>query len=274
MIATELEDMQYQADRRRKRFEKVDPENRLVAGQLEKDWEQALQEVARTNRRLEEALQDRVPLAAGMREHLLEMGENLARLWEEPSTTPVLKKQVLRSVIEMIWVDVDVERDKVCAEIQWKSKLVTKIEIDKRSRPSSQKYLEENTVELVVLLAKRFSDESIVRHLNRLGLKTGRGNNWTEPRLRHLRSRNKIKNSHQAGTHMTLTEAAEELGVTMRQLKALVKGGWLEVETVHEKAPSLVKKHDLVAAPLQKQVEKLKTRGSVSPQTQNQPTLF
>lgn len=97
------------------------------------------------------------------------------------------------------------------------------------------------TSELIRALARQLSDGSIAAMLNRLGRKTGRGNNWTETRVRSHRSTHGVA-VHQPGEmaergELTLTEAAERLGTSTMTVLRLIADGTGAAAQVCKGAP-------------------------------------
>jgi hypothetical protein len=102
-----LERAAYEAERARRQYHAVEPENRLVARELEKRWEETLCE----QRKVEEAYarfqrgQTRT-LAAEERERILSLSSDIAAPWEAPSTTPADRKTILRCLVECVQIHV------------------------------------------------------------------------------------------------------------------------------------------------------------------------
>ena len=102
-----LEKARFEAERARRQYDAADPENRLVAAELEARWNAALAQVAEIEIRLKEELQSKPSMSEQQRERLLTLGADLRALWDESSTTMELKKRVLRSVVNEVMVDVN-----------------------------------------------------------------------------------------------------------------------------------------------------------------------
>lgn len=102
-----LEKARYEAGRARRQYDAADPENRLVAAELENRWNMALVQVAELEGRLDAERQAEPSLTESQRQQLATLGADLHALWNEASTHVELKKRVLRTVINEIVVDVD-----------------------------------------------------------------------------------------------------------------------------------------------------------------------
>ncbi|HJZ14442.1 MAG TPA: recombinase family protein, partial [Stellaceae bacterium] len=106
-----VERASYEASRAERRYMAVDPDNRLVARGLERDWEQRLADLEAAKDELARRLEQR-PHVLGQeeRERLLALGADLATVWDAPTTAPRDRKELLRALIEEVILSVD--RDK------------------------------------------------------------------------------------------------------------------------------------------------------------------
>jgi hypothetical protein len=115
-----LERARYQAERARRQYDAVEPENRLVARQLERCWEEALQE----QRRLEEdyaRFRQGQPagLSAAEREQIRALAQDLPALWQASATTAADRQRLIRLLVEEIVVTVQGASEQVEVTITW-----------------------------------------------------------------------------------------------------------------------------------------------------------
>jgi DNA invertase Pin-like site-specific DNA recombinase len=116
----ELERARYQAQLARRRYEAVDPDNRLVAAELERGWDEAL----RRQRGVEEEY-DRFKagqpseLSSSDRELIRSLATNLPALWEAPTTRPQDRQEIIRLLIEKIVVGISDVTEKTDVTIRW-----------------------------------------------------------------------------------------------------------------------------------------------------------
>ena len=97
----ELTQARYESERTRQQYNSVDPAHRLVASELERRWNEALLKVAS----LEEELQAIVvedPVSDEERQALLALGQDLAGVWDNPATSPEVKKRIARTLVKEI----------------------------------------------------------------------------------------------------------------------------------------------------------------------------
>jgi hypothetical protein len=115
-----LERAQYEAERAARQFRCVEPENRLVARQLEADWERSLA-AQRTLEEEHRRFQREHPsgLTDLEREAIRRLAADIPSIWSAPTTTPAERKEILRQIIDRIVIDVDGTTEKVCLRIEW-----------------------------------------------------------------------------------------------------------------------------------------------------------
>jgi Recombinase zinc beta ribbon domain len=96
-LALALQQARYEASHARRQYDAVDPANRLVAGELERRWNEALQVVCRFEGEIT-ALETKKPAPLDEREqrHLMELGADLELAWLHPAATAATRKRILR----------------------------------------------------------------------------------------------------------------------------------------------------------------------------------
>ncbi len=191
-LRLELEAARYAAERAWKQYDASDPSNRLVADELERRWNTALEQVEGVERRIEEeqTRRDRLqPLEADAFETL---ASDLESVWNDPETDIRIKKRIARTLIEEIMADVDSDAGRIELVIHWKGGVHSELQVRRRRRGSNSLHTSQGIVEAVRILVRICSDDRIASVLSRNGLRTGRGNRWTRERVASLRSKRKI----------------------------------------------------------------------------------
>ena len=188
LIELELKSAEYEAERAYRQYNKIDPENRLVCSELERKWNLCLERIEKIKEKLNTLKEPIKPLSEKDRRELLDLSYDLPRLWNSPSTTNELRKRIIRTVVKEIVCDVDEEHHSILLTIYWEGGIHTPLEVKKNKTGEHTKSTDKSIVELVRELSKMLSDKAIAPILNRLKLKTGCGNNWTEDRVRALRN--------------------------------------------------------------------------------------
>src|SRR5215472_9674447 len=154
-----VERANYEAQRAERRYRAVDPDNRLVARGLERDWEERLRALETAKIELERREKERPRvISQAERDRLFALGPDLAAVWNAPTTTPRDRKELLRTLIEEVTIRVD--RDKAAAHLalRWKGGALNEIELTlPRSRPATVR-TDEDTIALLRRLAAHYPD--------------------------------------------------------------------------------------------------------------------
>jgi len=232
-LRRDLEAAQYSANRAAKQYDATDPENRLVADELERRWNQALQKVQEVELRIQQQMQRR-KVAAATPEEFASLAGDLEAVWNHPESDARLKKRIVRALIEEVIVDMDAEGGEIIAIVHWKGGVHTELRMPRRRRGHSRAHTPKEIVEAVRVLTRICSDDTIAGTLTRNGLFTGMGNRWTRERVVSLRSHHGIPCYSEERRHaegwLTLTEAAAHLGISGITLRLAIERGEIEAE--------------------------------------------
>ena len=230
----EHEAARYAADRAFRQYDAADPENRLVAGELESRWNRALARVADIEKCV--ARHDATaPLMLDVESVSFAcLADDLATVWAAPSTDARLKKRIVRAVIEEAVADLDEDTSEIVLVLHWAGGAHTEHRLPRRRR-GQRNSTSSDTVEAVRTLALIAKDDVIAGFLNRNGLKTGNGNRWTSSRVTSLRSTYKIAVFRRAEPGkepwLNLRNAAALLGVAARTVRIAAERG--EIDAMH-----------------------------------------
>ncbi len=270
-----LEKAKYEGDRARRQYDLVDPANRLVAGELEARWNQALQQVAEAEARLEAERKVHEPLSEEQHQKLITLGSDVKALWEHPAAPIDLKKRILRTVISEIIVDVKEGTDQIEMRIHWAGGAHTLMQFRKNHTGGHRHAADQNVVELIRQLARVSPDAEIASVLNRLGYQTGAGNSWTESRVRSQRSYKGIApfDPTVPRSWLTLAEVADELKVSAHSIRKLLEQKILPAEQIIRNAPWMIERKDLQLPAVQAYVKAVK-EGKRGPRPENNQTLM
>jgi DNA invertase Pin-like site-specific DNA recombinase len=225
-LRRDLQAAQYAAQRAQKQYDRTDPENRLVADELERRWNATLEQARELETRIDQH-QHTNPPTVPSGEEFLELAHELETVWNSPTADTRLKKRIVRALIHEIVTDVDAVAGELILVIHWKGGVHTELRLPRRRRGHSAGHTAKDIVEAVRILAHVCSDDMIAGILNRSRLTTGRGNRWTRELVTSLRSKTEIpcykpKNSNQ---WLTLTKGAQFLGISPITLRMAVERG-------------------------------------------------
>ena len=243
-----LEQARYEAVRARRQYDAVDPDNRLVAGELERRWNVALAAVDKLEKELEALIRQRpVALGAEERQRLLQMGADLEAAWHHPAATAVTRKRIIRTVLHEVVARV--EDDLIHLLLHWQGGDHTRITVRKNRRGQTRWAVEPETTALIRACARLMPDKAIAGMLNRTGKRTGRLNGWTQSRVRGFR------NTHGIAVYVdgewvergevTLTEAARILDLSPMTVLRRIRAGMIPAEQYCKGAPWVIKRRDI-----------------------------
>ena len=115
-----LERADFAADRARRQYQLTEPENRLVARQLEKEWEAALAERQRLGEEYDRFTVSRPrALTPAERDQIRALAEDIPAIWHAPTTTDADRKQLIRHLVERVQVTVLGTSEKAEVQVVW-----------------------------------------------------------------------------------------------------------------------------------------------------------
>src|ERR1700719_251636 len=205
----ELQQAQYDASLAERRYAACDPDNRLIAAQLEKAWETSLQRVECCRERL-----DRMQMsdADDMRPDFTGLADDLSAAWRAPRTTMRTRQRLVRALITEIVVDIDDDARDVVLTIHWRGGRHSELRVHKPRTGEHGCATNEDALAVMRSMAGRWSDEHIAASLNRMGLPTGQGKTWTAHRVasvRRVRGIHAYRSAEKDGEWLIMTEAAK-----------------------------------------------------------------
>ena len=274
-IELALEQARYEAARARRQYDAVDPDNRLVAGELERRWNAALAAVDELEKELEALVRQRpAVLGAEERQRLLQMGADLEAAWHHPAATAVTRKRIIRAVLREVVAHA--EDDQIRLLLHWQGGDHTHLTVRKNRRGQTRWAVEPETTDLIRACARLMPDKAIAGMLNRTGKRTGRLNGWTQSRVRGFRNTHGIAvyvdGEWAERGEITLTEAAKMLDLSPLTVLRWIRAGIIPAEQYCKGAPWVIKRRDIEGHDL---VERVKTARKGPPSsTPDQPTLI
>jgi len=238
-----VERASYEASRAERRYRAVDPDNRLVARGLERDWEESLSALEAAKAELARRERERPRLLSPEeRSRLLSLGPDLTSVWHAPTTTARDRKELLQALVEEVIIKI--ERDEAAAHLtlRWKGGALNEIDLAlPRSRPATIR-TDEDTIALVRRLALHYPDSVIAGILNRQGRTTAYGHRFEAGRVGNLRRHWNIpcfepRADAAHGELLTIKRAAIALGVAPSTIHRLLNDGIIAGEQLTPGAP-------------------------------------
>lgn len=185
-----LQSARYAARLARRRYEQVDPDNRLVARSLEREWETKLREVERLEADLtRQQSQPTLTLDASQRQQLANLVQDLPRVWHAAATSWTERKDVLQLLV----ADVTLTRQEtdILIQIRWHTNALDAFTVPLPSRGAPP--VPEAVVERIRSLSPIRTDSQIADALNQDGIHTSQGKPFTARRVQGLRRRHGIR---------------------------------------------------------------------------------
>ena len=231
-----LERAQYETDRAARQYQAVEPENRLVARQLERLWEQALlaqRGIDEDLRRLEHA--QPIALKSQELDMIQALSTDLPVLWNASGTTAADRQTIIRHLVDRVVVDVQRGSEHVDVAVHWSGGFVSQHEL---IRPVASYRQLSDYKELMTrveeLRSGGYTSARIAEQLNGEGFHPPSGNLFNAPTIRRLLSRNHSSKSRP--THgcdrpeppqWRPRDLARKLDLPIQTLRTWLRRGWL-----------------------------------------------
>jgi DNA invertase Pin-like site-specific DNA recombinase len=172
----ELQNAEYEVRLARRRYEAADPDNRLVTGELEARWEQAMRDLQQRQRdRQEFVTKQQSPVLARDERLVKELSGNLETVWHAETTSMEDRKKLLRFVIQRVHLDGVNDVGKIHLEVEWHTGAHSSLVIDRPAvgvwAPKTSAEVEERIRELIA----DHDQASIASILNQEGYRSAKG---------------------------------------------------------------------------------------------------
>jgi DNA invertase Pin-like site-specific DNA recombinase len=221
-----IERAEYDAELAERRYEEVDPSNRLVASTLEERWNQALEEIA-SLREQYAAFQakDGLAITREQRAKVFALAQDFPRLWNAPTTPAKERKRMLRLLIKDITVE-DTERKQVVLHIRWQGNACEDLVVQRLPGAAERVRYPEEVVERVRELAQELHDDEIAGTLTREGRRPTKGKAFSASIVSWIRYKHEISAPPMRRPgELTVGEVAERYGVRRGVVYYWIKRG-------------------------------------------------
>jgi excisionase family DNA binding protein len=246
IVELELQQAHYEATLAERRYAACDPENRLIAAQLEKVWETALRRVQTCDTRLD-TIGTTTPDPTVVPDFTGLAGD-LNTAWNAPDVTMRVRQQLVRALIADIIADVDDVTHEIILTIRWQGGQHSQLRIRKPRPGEHECRTPDEALAVMRSMASRWSDQDIAASLNRMGIRTGQGKTWTAHRvssIRRVRDIHAYRSAEKDGEWLTMSEAASLLGVSSHVIRRLIRDKVLPAGQVVPDAPWQIRASDL-----------------------------
>jgi hypothetical protein len=210
-----LERAEYEAALAERRYQEVDPSNRLVASTLERRWNDALLQLQDLKKQAAEFQRQEARVATPeQREKVLALARDLPRVWHAPTTQAKDRKRMLRLLIKDITVEKSHELKQLLIHIRWQGGTCCHLCVQLPPNMADRVRYPAALVDRVRDLAQTLLDTQITDQLNQEGLVSALGKPFTVSMIKWIRSSYKIpaaKLKHPE--ELTVQQVAERFGV-------------------------------------------------------------
>ena len=150
-LGRDLEAARYRAQRAERQYEAIDPQNRLVAQELERRWNQAMEDVRKLEGRIADESEAQTGGDAGKAEFQA-LATDLESVWNDSHSDERTKKRILRTLIRELIVDIDEQTSEVVVLIHWKGGAHTPLRLPRRRRGHSDAHTSKDIIDAVRML--------------------------------------------------------------------------------------------------------------------------
>lgn len=220
----------FQASLAERRYEEVDPANRLVALNLEKKWEDALLKLATLKEEYEQHRLKKTSLFTVERKNeLLTLAKDIPQLWHQTRNMQD-KKRIVRLLIKDITVTKDPLSNDWLLQLRWQGGANETLKVTPLSKIYDRKRYTSETIEKVKSLAMQSShDLEIVQHLNELNFKSATNQPFTKAMVRWIRYKYHIPlRLAKYKDEFTPSELSSKFGVSRHMIYYWIERGYVQ----------------------------------------------
>jgi DNA invertase Pin-like site-specific DNA recombinase len=259
-------------------YKKTDATYATVRQKLSREWEEALLALQRQQEELNrfDSQRPQAPTAEQQRE-LDKLKRDVRTIWHHPKASMVLKKQIVRTLVEEIVADLEKPQNDIVLTIHWAGghHTVLREPTHWKKQPGARKDLKR----IIGTLRKVLEDDAIATVLNRSKLRTSDGATWTASAVAGFRKQYRIRSfsAHAKAQNgwMTQADAATCLGISPMSMTRLVQIGIIPAQQPHPGMPCVIKQSSLNHERVQRAVKQLKeSNNRPLSQDPNQLNLF
>jgi DNA invertase Pin-like site-specific DNA recombinase len=238
----QLQRLRYEVELARRQYDRVDPDNRLVASELERRWESALRELHETEERIEQQRRERdkvVPLRVSrdLRTAFSSLGQSLPQLWSQDVLAREQRKALLRCLIDKVVVRRKEQREVVYTRVVWRGGAVSEIDVPVTVKSVGDLSRCDEMEELILELeAQGKSDDEIAASLTAQGLRSPMRERLLPSTVRTIRLRHQRVHRYSGPRprrvegSLTLPQLAKRLGVKPHWLYHLINRGVIKAK--------------------------------------------
>jgi DNA invertase Pin-like site-specific DNA recombinase len=222
---------QYQADLAQRRFEQVDPGNRLVAASLEKSWNQELEKLASIQKEYQNYLsRQEKEFPATKKKEITALASCIPDIWNKTSNIKD-KKRIIRLLISDITVTKDTSKKNLMLNLRWQTGQTQQFCVGiPPSAPDKTRYSKEMVDLVRELTLQNGDDNKTVEILNSRGILSATEKPFTKDMIEWIRHKHKIdKPLIRAEYEFTVSEVRNMFGVSNHMVYYWVSRKYVQI---------------------------------------------
>jgi DNA invertase Pin-like site-specific DNA recombinase len=234
-----LERAEYEAALAERRYQEVDPSQRLVAGTLERRWNDALLQWEDVKKQAAEFLRQEARVATPeQKARLLALARDLPRVWHAPTTQAKDRKRMLRLLIKDITVEKPLHPKQLLAHIRWQGGACTDICVQLPPNMADRVRYPAAVVDRVRHLAQSLPNGDIADCLNQQGQVSAMGKPFTGSMIQWIRYRYQIPRARLVRPEeLTVQQVAERFRVSPNVVYYWIDRGVIQARRLNAGSP-------------------------------------
>jgi DNA invertase Pin-like site-specific DNA recombinase len=267
-----VERARYESELARRRYMRVDPDNRMVADSLEAEWNQTLRALAESKDRYEKQRQaDQACLTDEQRAAVLALAKDFPRLWNDPRTPQRERKRMARHLIADVTL---LKGSELRAQVRFNGGATHTLTLPLPKPAWALRQTSSGVVSEIDRLLDHHTDSEIAKLLNDRGMTSGGGKRFTRLKVRKVRIAYDLKDRFsrlRARGLLTLDEIAARLNVCSETIKGWRRAGLLRAHRSDDRGQQLFEPPGPDAPIKYKHKGKTRTKSVPSIATSNAP---
>lgn len=234
-----IERAEYECALAERRYEEVDPSNRLVAASLERRWNEALLQLdaVKAEAATFQSQKARV-VTPEQKAKVLALARDLPRVWRAATTQPKDRKRMLRLLIRDITVEKLLGARQVVLHVRWQGGACTDTVVELPAPVADRLRYPPQIVDQVRERARKLSDLQIVHALNQQGVRSSRGLPFTLAMIKWIRYRYNVPSGClMRPEELTVRQLADRLGVSIHYVHYWIKHAVIEARQLDGRGP-------------------------------------
>jgi len=222
-----------------RRYQEVDPANRLVAGTLERRWNDALLRLDELNKEAAEFQHQEAHVATPeQKAKVLALARDLPRLWHAPTTQSKDRKRMLRLLIKDITVEKPANPKQLLVHIRWQGGACSDVSVQLPPNIADRVRYPSAVVDRIRELARNLTDAEIADQLNREGQRSAKGQPYTVKIIQWIRCRYRIPPAElKRPEELTVQQVAKRFGTSDQVVYYWIEHGVIRSRRINSGMP-------------------------------------